>query len=415
MKKIFKITISSILLIMTTLFIVGCKEKIKFEIKCPQTLYVTETAFLEGVTNKEDVLMVKNLTPEFIEINGNHITGLKAGIAEVEFSDDSGKIETYTINVLEQPLPSSASILIHGEEIKLGVEYAFEIVTEPKYAKKDFELSYDMNVIEINEEKQTIKFLRSGNYTVTCYSNDNFSVRSTVDANVVLNSEIESYELLYIGNSLTKFNLYNVPLMVQDLLKQDNVYAYITIDTISNQWLYTHAESFNELIKEREYSHVILQEYSNGTLTSYDKFSETVSQFNELIKENNAKTVLYETWGYTTGYKGTTDDGVAINTTKDEMRAIIFEKYHQKAEEIDAMLFCSGEAFAKCEELYPEITLYSDSNHGSLEGGFLSACVHYATLTGRRVSNNSYRPADISEEVANKLKEVADIIVFGIN
>ena len=415
MKNISKKILLILVLTLCLFGIVSCKKDVTFTINCPSKLYVTQSELLEGYSSEEEKLTINNLTPDLIEILDGKVIGKKAGKAQIEFSNEKGKKEIKYINVLSQPNPTSIEFKVYTNEVVLGVEYSFEVVTKPAYALRDFQFSYDTNVIDIDFEKGKITFKRSGDYSIACYSNANFSVKNIYSTTVKRNSEIENYEILYLGNSLTKYSMYDIPNMVSHLLKEDNVYVYVTTDDIANQWLDTHRENLNELILEREYTHVILQERSFGTLTDYNRFSQTVSEYYELIKQNGAKPVLYETWGYTNGYKSETVDGEPINVTKEEMRDIIFNAYHKKAEEIGATVFCSGEAFEKCEEVYSEINLYSDTNHASLEGGFLSACVHYATLTGRRASDNAYYPKDIDQDVANKLKEIADIIVFKTN
>lgn len=414
MKKIGIKTLSFLIMLLSLFVIVSCAKEEVFKINYENTIHIEETKEISAVSKKGEKLNIKNLTPELIEFSNGNLVGKAIGNAQLEVSNKKGLKEVITIKVLPQPLPTSISLnVINEEETLLGVKYKYEVVTEPYYAKKDYELSYDLNEIEVDYENQTIEFKRSGEYKITCYSIHDVLIRSYSDHNVKLNPEIESYELLYLGNSLTKFTYYDVPLMVYYMIKEHNEYTYITVDNISNQWLDTHKDNFMKLIDDREYTHVVLQERSFGMLTDYKRFSDTVDYYKEYIDQNGAKVMLYETWGYTGGYNGTASDGSYIIADKEQMRDIIFEKYHQKAEEIDAGIFCSGEAFRKCEELYPEINLYSDTNHGSTAGGFLSACVHYATLTGRQASNTEYYPKEIDKATADKLKEVADIIVFG--
>lgn len=411
MKNIIKKSLITLCFLFSMICIVGCKKEVTFTIDCPNTLYVTQIEDVSGVSSKNEQLNIKSLNNDLLEVIDGKVVGKAVGKASVEFSNNDGKKEIVTILVLEQPNPTSIKFNVLTTNIIQGVEYSFEIVTEPYYAKKEFELSYNMNEIDIDYENQKITFKRNGEYDIACYSSADIFVKDIYRTLVKLNSELETYEILYIGNSLTKFTHYNIPLLVNAMIKEYNEYAFVTSDIITMQWLDSHTENFPELMKKRSYTHVVLQEHSSGTIVDYERFSNTVSLFNEQIIQNGAKTILYETWGYTTGSKGTTTNGQEYNLTKEQMRKAIQNAYHQKAEEIGASVFCSGEAFTKCEELYPEINLYSDSNHASLEGGFLSACIHYATITGKYASENAYCPVGLDEDTANKLKEVADIIV----
>ena len=415
MKKILVKTLSILIFGLTLFITVSCNKDETFTINYPNKIYVTQIEEFEAYSSKNEKLNIEILTPELIEIINGKLVGKSAGIAKLEVSSKKGKTETISIRVLEQPNPTSISISVNiDNDTLLGVKYKYEIYTEPYYAKKDYEIAYDETEIELDYENKTIEFKRSGSYDITCYSMQDVLIRSYHHFDVKLNSEVESYELLYLGNSLTKFSkYYDVPLMVYYMLREFNKYTYITVDDIANQWLDTHNESFMRLIDDREYTHVVLQERSFGMLTDYNRFSTTVDKYLVYIKQNGATPVLYETWGYVNGYNGQAVTGEYISVDKETMRDIIFEKYHEKAEEIGAEIFCSGEAFRKCEEMYPEIELYSDTNHGSTAGGFLSACVHYATLSGRPASNTTYYPKELDEATAKKIKEVADIIVFG--
>ena len=60
---------------------------------------------------------------------------------------------------------------------------------------------------------------------------------------------------------------------------------------------------------------------------------------------------------------------------------------------------------------YP--SLYQDMNHQSLYGAYLSACVHYASITGRKASRNSYIVPEMEYNMVKIIQEIADEVVFG--
>ena len=58
-------------------------------------------------------------------------------------------------------------------------------------------------------------------------------------------------------------------------------------------------------------------------------------------------------------------------------------------------------------------SLYCDMSHPSVYGAYLSACVHYASITGKRVSDTMHKMEGIDDEMLKVIKEIADEVVFG--
>ena len=56
--------------------------------------------------------------------------------------------------------------------------------------------------------------------------------------------------------------------------------------------------------------------------------------------------------------------------------------------------------------------LYYDMNHPSTYGAYLSACVHYASITGRKSEDNIYMMPGIENEIAEIIQRIADEVVF---
>ena len=57
-------------------------------------------------------------------------------------------------------------------------------------------------------------------------------------------------------------------------------------------------------------------------------------------------------------------------------------------------------------------SLYYDMNHPSTYGAYLSACVHYASITGRKADDNVYIMPRIENEIAEIIQKIADEVVF---
>lgn len=90
------------------------------------------------------------------------------------------------------------------------------------------------------------------------------------------------------------------------------------------------------------------------------------------------------------------------------------ESYEEAANIIGAKITRSGEAFKLFEETYGRTpSLYQDMNHQSLYGAYLSACVHYSTITGKKASDNTYIIDGLDIEIIKNIQTIADKISFG--
>ena len=58
-------------------------------------------------------------------------------------------------------------------------------------------------------------------------------------------------------------------------------------------------------------------------------------------------------------------------------------------------------------------SLYKDVNHQSLYGAYLSACVHYCTITGKSAVLNTFEFVGIDAEISLIIRQIADELVLG--
>ena len=92
--------------------------------------------------------------------------------------------------------------------------------------------------------------------------------------------------------------------------------------TRGGYWLTQHADlsdecgkRADELLSEKKYDFVILQDNSMATVKDPERFLKGASQLCEKIRKNGAKTVLYQTWGRKEGSPILND----ISMTSEEM------------------------------------------------------------------------------------------------
>lgn len=406
MKKSIKL-IKVFILVVLSFVLVACEKEIISEltINYNEEMTIGEEIQIEVISSVEnDIIAFENMSPDIIELNDNKVKALEEGIAEIVITSSYKTSETISILVKESPAPTNISISLSGENFITEVPYKLEIDVLPSNASKEFTFNYTRSSMSINEETLEVTFLRAGTHSITCFSKKDRKVSGSITVEVNFNPEVEVYELLFVGNSLTKYQ-HDIPAMVAEMMREKGLKVNYTLDGPSAQWIIDHKSTFDKYITNYKYTHVILQEKSDGSVTDYNKFESAVLDFAKKIEENGAKIVLYQTWAYKSGL---------WNMSKQEMHEAIKAAYHDVANKVSATIVPSGDAFSEFEKMYGTTpTLYYDENHPSEYGAFLSACVHYATLTGNKASELEYVYPNIDASFADEIKLIADKVVFG--
>lgn len=283
-----------------------------------------------------------------------------------------------------------------------GVKYHVKTEVYPEIFNDTYQIDLS-KYYYVDYEENAITFKQTGEMTVTVISKIN-KIKGEITVDVELDPNREMYEILFVGNSLTNVN--NIPDLVTNMIKADGVYVNAVVDAPGGVALYQHEETFYSLMDSNQFTHVILQETSFGTIDNYSSFERNVLKYNERILEEEAELILYQTWGYNV------DDFNGYS--KYEMTDAVVAAYNQMAYETGAKVSRVGEAFRYYELNYDDLpSLYLDMNHQSVYGAYLSACVHYCMITGRKASENTFMNTKIDQNVAEIIKEVADIICFG--
>ena len=106
-------------------------------------------------------------------------------------------------------------------------------------------------------------------------------------------------------------------------------------------------------LENEKWDYVILQEMSNGPITSRDSFLKNVSLLCDQIRANGATPVLYATWAYQRGGKQLESFGMDY----DEMYRQMYTSYHEAAEQTGALIADVGKKFyelADTQDIYAE-------------------------------------------------------------
>ena len=256
----------------------------------------------------------------------------------------------------------------------------------------------------INEETNEIVFKHAGTFVVSMFAQKK-AIRTNITVEVDFPTDKEVYEILYIGNSLTY--VHDIPSIIKNMIEADGAYISYCQDTPGGSYLKDHRNNFDILINKYDFTHVILQGQSYEAISNFNEFRSEILRYNEIIKtkNENTQTILYQSWAY--------NRDVYQGLAKYDMTQKLVDAYGTVAKEINAKVTRSGEAFKLFEtEIGLNPSLYQDMNHQSLYGAYLSACVHYSTLTGKKASNNTYVIDGIDSEMIKTIQVIADKISF---
>ena len=202
--------------------------------------------------------------------------------------------------------------------------------------------------------------------------------------------------VLFIGNSLTSVG--DIPGTIQALANNANDGFICDASAISSQSLEYQLSSVDlGIIEWGNYNYVVLQEQSRWPTVPANRDNDmypAIRALNQRITNANARTILYETWGYPYGdsYCSTYDIPPALNKCDETSMEIAVRKgYAGIANELGVEISPVGLAWMTAHSERPKLALSpSGDYHPNANGAYLAACVHYAALTGRSPVSNSY-------------------------
>ena len=147
--------------------------------------------------------------------------------------------------------------------------------------------------------------------------------------------------ILMIGNSFTFAN--NMPETLANLIDAEVVQHTRGGARLAEQLNpNTKMGGMTQVALENEkWDYVILQEMSNGPITSRESFLNNTALLCERIRANGAVPVLYATWAYQKGGKQLESFGMDY----DEMYREMYDAYHEAAEQNGALIADVGKRF----------------------------------------------------------------------
>ena len=199
-------------------------------------------------------------------------------------------------------------------------------------------------------------------------------------------------KILMLGNSLTAAN--HMPVMLAQKLD-----AEVTVHARGGARL---AEQLNpdtkmgartaQVLRERNFDYVILQEMSHGPATATERYLDSVRKLAKLVREAGAEPVLYATWAFRPGCEKLESIGMDAEEMHRQMQeafrmavendALAASANSASATEGNQLLLANvGEAFRErgfADELYAP-----DGLHPSEEGSRLAAEVIAEVISNR--------------------------------
>lgn len=201
-----------------------------------------------------------------------------------------------------------------------------------------------------------------------------------------------SSHILFIGNSFTFFNggvdqqLRGFDPSIE--AKQLAIGGY----TLADHW---NAGQALAEIRGGHWNYVVLQDQSQAPVTSPDEFTEYAGKFDEQVRAAGGQTVLFMTWERPDSIQyGVTTQGLA-------------DAYYAAGNRFGITVAPVGLAFAQALQQRPDLVLYVQDGHPTVEGTYLAGCVLYATIFAKSPAGLSYAPPGISNEDRAFLQQVA--------
>ena len=150
------------------------------------------------------------------------------------------------------------------------------------------------------------------------------------------------------------------------------------------------------------WTHIILQEQSSLPRTDLSAFYSNVQTWVTYIHENcpneDVKIILPINWAYSDDA-----DFVANNAT-------LIANYKAVADDFELMLCPVAIAYGNYRLDYPSsfvADLYTDNRHPSVAASYLACCLEYATIFGEAPSTITWKPTELTDEMAERMRTYA--------
>jgi len=198
--------------------------------------------------------------------------------------------------------------------------------------------------------------------------------------------------ILLVGNSFTAING-GIAQQLKSLVPTGNIASVAPGGyTLAKHW---NDENTRQTIRDRQWKYVVLQEQSQTPIFDLAKFREFAGALDQEIKRGGAKTILFMTWER--------PDSVAYGVTTTNLAAA----YESVGADLGAKVAPVGLAFARSLRERPELSLYTQDGHPTLQGTYLAACVLYSTIFEQSPVGKSSPDESLAADVQTYLQKIA--------
>jgi hypothetical protein len=223
--------------------------------------------------------------------------------------------------------------------------------------------------------------------------------------------------VLFIGNSFTFYH--DIPQQLANIASSDPgnktqlIIQSVTRGGIGLKELWQDGKAVQLIRKgpgdKRYWDDVVIQQFSNWAMRRewIDDTNDFAERFRDEITKSRARTLVYLTWVKRPYSHWYTDKGQEFMGNAEYMYNHFRDATHALADRLNAQPVDVGIYWYLVLGEEPDIDLYeADGTHPNSAGSYLSALVFYRTLTGRDVTQVTYKPGDVSEAVAARIRKV---------
>ncbi|MBE2288134.1 MAG: PKD domain-containing protein [Chitinophagaceae bacterium] len=224
-------------------------------------------------------------------------------------------------------------------------------------------------------------------------------------------------KVYFIGNSYTYTN--SMPTMLRDLAAANGDTLIFDMSAPGGYTFEQHTTNATTIagIFAQSWDVVVLQEQSQKPSFSPTQVAAEVypyaTRLDSFINANDTctETMFMMTWGRKNGDAANCPSYPPVCTYAG-MQGRLRESYMQMAQDNDASVAPVGAAWKMVVDSFPTIDLFvSDESHPSLSGGYLQACVFYASIFNKRSMGSTYT-GGLPATTVSTLQRIADKVVF---
>ncbi len=168
--------------------------------------------------------------------------------------------------------------------------------------------------------------------------------------------------------------------------------------------------TLKELLKKDKWDVVTIQQVSSKSFKpeSYQPYADEIVAF---VKTNSpqAEIVIHQTWAYSPNCKRLAE----WDLKREDMHSGLVKCYNDLSKHYKGMrIFPSGSAFYESYKQFPEINLWNnDGYHANQNGCYLAGCVWFGELFGISPEKVTWKPENMTDETASKLKKIASEVL----